>query len=219
MTMTQNPPRQATIEGAIAEYGAFAALLDGLTPAQWETATRCTGWRVRDVAGHVLGGAADIIAGAVGGRTADEQARAHGGGSPVETARDLREASGRVRKALERLDDAVWSLPSPMGDRNVGEAVLSLWHDTFVHADDIRAALGLPPDRGPGLEATVRWLRLALERRGWGPARLVLDGLGTYAIGEGGPELRGDPMTFVLVATGRAEPERFGADAGVNVYA
>ena len=221
MTSTTTPPRESTVAGALAEYAAFADLLHGLTAEQWEAPTRCDGWRVRDVAGHVLGGAADIIAGAVGTRTAGEQARAHRGGTPAGTAAELREATGRVRKALEALNDEVWARPGPVAGSSVGEAVLMLWQDTYVHADDIRAALGLPSDRGPGLEATVRWLVLTLERRGWGPARLVLDGLGTWPVGSGGPELRCDPLTFALVATGRAEPARLGTGVGpdVNVYA
>ena len=31
----------------------FADLCDDLTPAEWETASLCAGWRVRDVAAHL----------------------------------------------------------------------------------------------------------------------------------------------------------------------
>lgn len=34
---------------------AFAGLLRGLTPAQWERSTICPGWDVKDIAAHVLG--------------------------------------------------------------------------------------------------------------------------------------------------------------------
>ena len=31
-----------------------ADLLDGLTPEQWESRSMCDGWRIRDVAGHLV---------------------------------------------------------------------------------------------------------------------------------------------------------------------
>ncbi|MFB4317231.1 maleylpyruvate isomerase family mycothiol-dependent enzyme [Actinomadura sp. 21ATH] len=216
--MTDPAPAQI-IDGLIAEYGALADLIATLPSHGWDTGTRCAGWRVRDVAGHVLGGATDVRDRRAGHRTPDQQAAAHRDLRPREAARTLREAAQGVRALLERLDERTWSQPGPVPGRTVGDSVLSLWHDTYVHADDIRAALGMPPARGPGLEASVRWLALLLDRRGWGPARLLLDGLGTFHIGEGGPDLRGDPHDFVLVATGRADPAAFAAPPAVNVYA
>lgn len=41
-------------EMARAEREDFAALLDGLSPAQWESPTLCERWRVRDVVAHVF---------------------------------------------------------------------------------------------------------------------------------------------------------------------
>ncbi|HEY9483495.1 MAG TPA: maleylpyruvate isomerase N-terminal domain-containing protein, partial [Micromonosporaceae bacterium] len=151
-------------------------------------------------------------------RTPDEQARALRHLDPTTSARDLREGAGRLRPMLAALDARTWQRPSPVPGRSVGEGVLSLWYDTFVHGDDIRAALGIPSERGPGLAAAVEWLRLSLGRRRWGPARLVLDGLGEFPIGDGGPTLRGDPVCFVLVASGRADPAEFGVDERVNIY-
>jgi hypothetical protein len=102
--------------------------------------------------------------------------------------------------------------------RTIGNGVLTLWYDAFVHGDDIRTALGRPGERGPGLAASVRWLRDELARSGWGPVALSLDGLPPLAIGNGGPEVTGDPMRFVLAASGRSDPAEFGLDPGVNVY-
>jgi uncharacterized protein (TIGR03083 family) len=43
------------MEMARAEREDFAALLDELTPDQWESPTLCEGWRVRDVVAHAFG--------------------------------------------------------------------------------------------------------------------------------------------------------------------
>jgi uncharacterized protein (TIGR03083 family) len=40
---------------ARAEREEFLALLESLTPQQWESPTLCKGWRVRDVVAHVIG--------------------------------------------------------------------------------------------------------------------------------------------------------------------
>ncbi|WP_433179184.1 maleylpyruvate isomerase family mycothiol-dependent enzyme [Actinoallomurus sp. CA-150999] len=210
--------REEVVAGLSGQYAAFAALIDGLTAEEWDAPTRCAGWRVRDVAGHVVGNAADTANGVAGTRTPDEQARAFRGGGPDDLAAELRASAGRLIPLLETLDDRVWARPSPVPGRSIGNGVHTLWYDTFVHGDDVRAALGRPADRGPGLAGSVDWLRDELERLGRGPYRLVLDGLGEYAIGAGGPVLRGDPLRFTLVATGRADPAEFGTDAGVNVH-
>ena len=40
-----------------AERTEFADLCDGLTAEQWDAPSLCTNWRVRDVVGHISGGA------------------------------------------------------------------------------------------------------------------------------------------------------------------
>jgi hypothetical protein len=37
-------------------------------------------------------------------------------------------------------------------------------------------------------------------------------------IGGGGEKITGDPLEFVLVATGRADPSPWGLDESVNIY-
>jgi hypothetical protein len=58
-----------------------------------------------------------------------------------------------------------------------------------------------------------------LARRGWGPAVLALDGLDEVPVSGGGRRVTGDPLTFVLVATGRQAAADMGLDRSVNVYA
>ena len=45
----------STMEMARAEREEFAALLESLTPRQWDSPTLCERWRVRDVVAHVIG--------------------------------------------------------------------------------------------------------------------------------------------------------------------
>ena len=123
-----------------------------------------------------------------------------------------------MRPLLGALDDGTWNGPSGVPDLTFGRGVLTLWYDAFVHADDIRAALGRPPETGPGLAASVEYLAGELTTRGWGPATLALAGLPRHDVGAGGREVGGDPMQFVLVATGRAAPETMGLDPGVSIY-
>ena len=104
------------------------------------------------------------------------------------------------------LDDDAWNGPSPIPDLSLGDGVLTLWYDTYVHADDIRDAIGAPSDRGAGLGASVAYLARELTTRGWGPATLTLDDVPAQAVGTGGPTVTGDPLEFVLAATGRRDP-------------
>jgi hypothetical protein len=163
--------------------------------------------------------AADVSTGTVGSRTPDEQARALRDETPAELAGRLGAAEDRVRPFFTALGADAWAGPSPVAGRSLGNAVQTLWYDAYVHADDIRTALGRPAERGAGLVASVHWAWDELERLGWGPARIVLDGAGEHSIGAGGPVLRGDPLRFLLAVTGRTDPAEFGADGSLNIYA
>jgi hypothetical protein len=62
-----------------------------------------------------------------------------------------------------------------------------------------------------------------LSREGWGPAVLALDGLPEFPVrgggnGTGGSRFTGDPLAFVLAATGRTEPGPVGLDESANIY-
>jgi uncharacterized protein (TIGR03083 family) len=219
MTTTLTPDRATVGAGAIAEYEAFAALLESLSEADWHTPTRCEGFAVCDVAGHVVGLAEDVAKGVPGSRTAEAEAASVRDDGPAGAAARLRIAIDAVRALVSALDDAAWDGPSGLPDLTLGRGVLTLWYDTFVHADDLRAALGRPSARGAGLDASVSYLTGELDRRGWGPATIALDGLAERVIGSGGTSVTGDPLQFVLIATGRADPAGLGVDPSVNIYA
>ena len=117
-------------------------------------------------------------------------------------------------------DDAAWAGPAPAGvPGTLGEGVEGLWFDAWVHADDIRAAIGRPSEPGPGVRASVSHLADLLTQNEWGPATIAVTGLEEFPVAGGGRRVEGDPITFVLVASGRQDPAALGLDPTVNVYA
>jgi uncharacterized protein (TIGR03083 family) len=177
------------------------------------------------VAAHVTGTIADIAAGRLSELAApDAPARqvAERRGRPArEMADELHQATKVVSDLAAGFDDASWAGPAPAGiPGTLGEGIEAIWYDTYVHAEDIRSALGRQPERGPGLRGAVSHLADLLGQKEWGPAVLVLDGLDEMPVsGGGGRRITGDPLTFVLVATGRQAAKDMGLDDSVNVYA
>jgi uncharacterized protein (TIGR03083 family) len=220
--------RREIIDGMFHEYEDFVDLVASLSDEDWDRDTRCEGFAVRDVAGHVIGLAEDVAAGTPGARTAEQEAASVRGDPPATAAARLRAALTPIARLAAALDDdGVWNGPSGVGEMSMGEGVLVLWYDAYVHADDIRAALGRPPVPGPGERAAVSYLAGQLATRGFGPARIVLTDDGrTVDIGDVAdpapdavPVHRLSAHELVLVATGRAEADRFGLDPSVNIYA
>jgi len=220
MTLT----RTDVVPGLVTELDAFGELIGPLDAASWNTPTRCRGWAVCDVAAHVIGSMADVVSGQLEGL-----------GSPEVTAREVAERTGRSPAELAEelvvvtklaadlaavFDDAAWESPGP-GDYEgtLGQGVEALWYDTYLHADDIRAALGEPSLRGPGLRASVHHLAHELAKRGWGPATLAFEGIEAVPVGAGGTKHTGDALEFVLVATGRADSSALGPDGPPDIYA
>jgi uncharacterized protein (TIGR03083 family) len=217
-------PRSTVMAGMKDELEAFAALLRSLNGRDWTAPTRCEGWTVADVAAHVVGGMTDVVNGNLEGLGTPEVTQREvddrRGRSPDELADEL-DADARVAAALlDGFDDASWNGPAPVGiPGTLGQGVEALWYDAYLHADDIRAAIGRPSERGPGLRASVSHVADELERRGWGPATLALESAEETSIGAGdGRRITGDALEFVLVATGRADPSTFALDKSVNIY-
>ncbi len=216
--MTAVLVRTDIARGALDEYVSFASLIESLDTRAWDAPTRCTGFQVRDVAGHVVGLAEDVVQGVPGSRNAEEEAASVRGDTSAQAGARLRAAIESLRPLLDALDDDMWNGPSGVPGLTFGRGVLTLWYDAFVHADDIRAALGRTSERGAGMAASVEYLTGELTTRGWGPATLALEGLPHHDVSGGGREITGDPMQFVLVATGRAEPATMGLESGVSIY-
>jgi uncharacterized protein (TIGR03083 family) len=216
--------RAETSSAFLAELHAFGELIGSLDSAALDTPTRCEGWTVRDVAGHMVGQMTDVVDGRLDGLGTDEvtqrQAKERAGRSGEELAAELAEARTRGADMLALFDDTAWNAPAP-GDYpgTLGDGILALYYDAYLHADDIRAAIGVPSVRGAGLGASVHHVADELAGKEWGPATLALDGVDVIDIRGGGEKITGDPLEFVLAATGRGDPSRSGLDESVNIYA
>lgn len=187
--------RETVSQGLLDELDRFGALIGGLDDEQWTAPTRCEGWVVRDVAAHMVGTMADIAAGRLEGLGTPEVTQREVDERKDMTPKQLADECAEVRAAtaglLPAFDDAAWAARAPGGyDGSLGEAVEALWYDAYVHADDIRAALGMPTEIGPGLEVATAHVALFLDKLGWS-GDLPSDGPAAHE--------------FVLAATGRAD--------------
>ena len=215
--------RTEVTPGLVAELDSFGSLIQSLDAQAWATATRCEGWSVADTAAHVIGSMADVVAGRLEGLGTPEvtarEVSERKGNAPADMAQELTEVTKLAGELAAAFDDAAWDMPAPGGyDGTLGQGVEALWYDTYLHAEDIRAALGVPAERGPGLRCAVHHVATELDKLGWGPATLAFDGIEAVPVGSGGPEHTGDALAFVLVATGRQAPSTLGAGAPLNIY-
>jgi uncharacterized protein (TIGR03083 family) len=220
MTMIVRPglDRARTITGLLDEYGSFAELIGALNGSDWTRETRCTGWQVRDVAGHVVGQAVDTVSGTIGTRTPDEQAAALRGESPTALAARLHTAMDSIARLATAFDDAAWSAPSPVPGLTLGQGVHALLSDAYVHGDDVRAALGLPFEAGPGLGASLDFVLGALLRDDAAAAEPAVARLLEVSV-EQFPRQTGMAVhEFLLAATGRGDPARLRLPDSVNIF-
>jgi uncharacterized protein (TIGR03083 family) len=217
-------PKEEVSAGLVNELTAFGELVESLSDQELATPTRCEGWTVGDVAAHVIGTMSDVVAGNLEGLGSPEvtarQVEERRGRSGAELADELQQAGKVAIDLLSAFDDTAWQAPSPGGyEGSLGDGVEALWYDTYVHGEDIRAALGRPATRTEGLKAAVSHAAFELGKRNWGPATLALSGMPEFAVQGGGPRITGDPYEFVLAATGRTDPTTIGLDETVNIYA
>jgi uncharacterized protein (TIGR03083 family) len=174
----------------------IADLLSSLTPAEWDTASSCRGWRIRDVAGHLALVPTittwDMIAVAPRARFNPHRintllAIRHGSRSSDEIVAEIRQNAGE-RRTAKLLDS-----------RNA-------LFDVIVHSQDI----ALPLHRH--FPVPVEFSRAGLQRvwaMGWPfnaqrrlAGRTVRATDTDWTVGTG-PEVAGPAVSLLLLLTGR----------------
>lgn len=217
--------RSVVVPGMITEYGLFADLLDGLTPQEWEARSRCEDWRVADVAAHVVGQLTDVTALRLDGLGTPEvtarQVDERRGRSAADLAEELRTTSKAATDLVEAFDEDAFNTEGPQGNgQTLGYGLEALWFDTYLHGDDILAAIGRTNTSKAAHAPSVSHISDTLTQEGASPATIRLTGLDEFLIsgGDGGRLISGDPKQFILVATGRADPATMGLEPEINIY-
>lgn len=172
-----------------AERAELVALLRGLTDEQWDTPSLCAGWRVREVAGHLLHDT--IPVGTYLGIVARER-------FGVDRVNDKLAASAGAM-ATETIVDKLESAPKHLS-RRVPKVILA---DMIVHQQDIRRPLGLPRT------IAAERLRMALDHPDpfafpWRRTRgLRFTATDLDWSKSDGPEVRGTGEALALAIVGR----------------
>jgi uncharacterized protein (TIGR03083 family) len=183
------------MEMACQERAELADFLESLRPEQWDAPSLCAGWRVRDVAAHVVSyeehGNADLLRNVLKARLRpgrlNDVARAE---YSTRTPDDL---VAFLRRHLR--PDGITAA------RGGGVGLV----DALIHHQDMRRPLGMPRTiAAERLEYALPFAVTAPPLRGFWHARgvrLVAEDLG-WARGRG-PEAHGDAEAVLMVLAGR----------------
>jgi len=183
------------MEMARAEREEFAALLESLTPQQWDSPTLCDKWRVRDIVAHVIG--YDPLSRAELLRRMAKGLVTRGGANAVGVAEFARKSSEELTALMRE-----YAVPHGLTSGFGGKVALT---DGMIHQQDIRRPLGIP--RSIPAES----LRTALDFTTWAPRLLgALQARGVrlvatdvdWAYGKG-PEVRGSGEAVLMAMAGR----------------
>jgi uncharacterized protein (TIGR03083 family) len=178
------------------ERAELAALLETLSPEQWETPSLCEGWRVRDVVAHVVGydplGVTGFFRNLAGARLDADRANQR-------VVDDLRDRDPAELVELVRRYETPQGLTGLFG----GRIALT---DGAIHQQDIRRPLGLPREiPAERLRAVLDFamvappIRAFVRTRG---LRLVATDL-DWSSGRGTEEVRGPGEAVLMAAAGR----------------
>jgi uncharacterized protein (TIGR03083 family) len=217
---------------AATEYDRLLAVVDRFTPEDWGRPTDCPGWDVRDMVSHLLGfmkANADHAENdrqlALAARDAEEHGilrldaqtalhvREHAGLAPAEVAAAVHEHAGRALAGRSAVPAEVRASTFSTGlpgeaDWTVGYLVdVVFTRDVWMHRVDLCRATGQLLELTAGHDGRlVADVVTDWARRSGQPFTLHLDGPagGSFAAGEGGPEIRLDAVEFCRILSGRA---------------
>ena len=182
---------------ASAERLEFADFLDTLTPQQWDSASLCAGWTVRDVAAHCVSfeglTARELTVRFLKGRLQTDRINALAVAALAGSSTEY--LIGLLRDNAE---------PHGLGGGFGGRVALT---DNMIHQQDIRRSLGIPraiPEAR--LRVALDFVRYAPTIRGAWTARgvrLVATDL-DWSHGKG-PEVRGSGESLLMTMAGRRD--------------
>ncbi|MET9069015.1 maleylpyruvate isomerase family mycothiol-dependent enzyme [Streptosporangium sandarakinum] len=182
-----------------AERRELAAMLDSLTPAQWNTPTLCAGWRVREVTAHMSMGFRFPLP-----RMVLELVKARG---DINRMADRRARQDAATLSTAELVSAIRDNAGHPWKPPVGGITAALGHDV-IHGLDITVALGIdrrvPEDRVRVLLEHVTPRTLKFFGADLDGVELRADDL-DWSFGTGTP-LTGTAQDLLLVAYGRKLP-------------
>lgn len=180
----------ATLHRRTVEH--WEVLVAGVGDGDWDRATPCEGWSVRDLVNHVTGEELWTVPLLQGSTIADVGDRFDGdvlGGEPRRVSHDAADAAAQV---VDERTPRGGLVHLSYGDEKVEEYVLQLAADHLVHGWDLAAATGADRSLDPELVAEVAaWFK---EREA---AYRSAGAIGPHV------EAGGDPQTELLAAFGR----------------
>lgn len=213
---------------SIALADRYLSLLEELSPDEWDAATVCDPWTVKDVSTHLLAWADALCsprALASQGRAAlqrrklfanlldaqnDAQVEAGRAYSTDEVLRRMRVMLPRAARLRRRLGGALHYVPGYAsfvgGWFNLGYLLNAIFpRDLLVHRLDVCAATGRETSFDPASARVATDMLKDWARRTGADATVVLDGLGTFVAGTGtAARISADAGAFVLRLAGRA---------------
>jgi uncharacterized protein (TIGR03083 family) len=177
-------------------WSSLAAVCRELSDPEWEAATACPGWSVKDHVSHLIGfervlngrPAADHVApeaawvrnaiGAANENEVDARRSLPGG----EVLAEFEEVTAARLEQLRALPEEAWTAESwtPIGPGTVLDLLQIRVLDSWVHEQDVRRAVGRPGNQtGPAAEHTVdrlaRTLAATFGKRAGAPEGASLD--------------------------------------------
>jgi uncharacterized protein (TIGR03083 family) len=179
------------------ERAAFADLTDSLTPAQWDEASLCDGWKVRDVVAHLNGGS--VLTGGKAFLTLVK----YGFRMNTMIEREAQKSGARPTEELRKEARATIGMRHAPPGTKPADFVM----ETIVHQQDVRRVLGIERQY-PADELKVSLDRMAAMGNSLLPGKKRAAGLRLRATdidwehGEG-DEVSGTGEALLMVLAGR----------------
>jgi uncharacterized protein (TIGR03083 family) len=238
--------RQQILSTLRAEFESFGALIDGLTPEQWQTQSLCPAWTVHGVVMHVTTVEGGLLGWRPGGDSNPFAAMGAVGAelamlSPEELAARYHSIVAARLVELDAMTDEEFDTPSftPVGPGTYARFMAIRVFDVWVHHRDITVPLGrATDDGGPAAEMSLAEVEgsigyiagkkigvpdgqgIAFEVTGPVARRILVKVDGRAArvaeLPEPDATLTADTLTFMLLACGRIDPEQAIADGRVS---